>query len=115
MPTGSGGCNPHRVEIAAVDHIAGISRGSHMAEVRATIPGLQDLSRSIQKNNDDLRRLTADVERTVGSTIWTGQAAEKFKESWSQQKKNLQSMSDMLDQVKKEVEERTRRLEHFEA
>jgi WXG100 family type VII secretion target len=86
-----------------------------MAEIRVTIPGLQDLSRSVQKNNEDLRRLTADVERTVGSTVWTGQAAEKFKESWAQQKKSLQTMSDMLDQVKKEVEERTRRLESFEA
>lgn len=86
-----------------------------MAEVRVTIPGLQNLGRSVQKNNEDLKRLTADIERTISSTVWTGQAANKFKEAWSQQKRNLQQMSQMLDEVKKEVDERTRRLEVFEA
>jgi WXG100 family type VII secretion target len=88
---------------------------SCVAEVRATIDGLQALSRSIQRNTDDLNRLTSDIDRTVGSTIWTGQAATRFSGLWAEQKRNLTNMAAMLQEVRGEVDERTRRLEVFEA
>ncbi|HLZ25914.1 MAG TPA: WXG100 family type VII secretion target [Chloroflexota bacterium] len=86
-----------------------------MAEVRVTVDGLQQLISSIQKNNTDLISVKSAIDRTVNGTIWTGQAADKFKQSWSQQKSNLDKMSEMLEQVRKEVDERKRRLEVFEA
>ncbi len=86
-----------------------------MTEVRASIDGLANLSRGIQRNTEDLRRLTTDIERTIGSTVWTGQAANKFKETWTQQKRNLEQMASLLEEVKREVDERTERLRVFEA
>lgn len=86
-----------------------------MAQVRVSIADLKSLATSVQKNNEDLRRLTNDLNSIATSTTWEGQAGNKFRDIWAQQKKNLTDLSAMLDDVKKEVDSRRERLEAFEA
>jgi uncharacterized protein YukE len=79
--------------------------GILMADLVVRISDLEALSRRVAENNQNLERLTADIERSVTNAKWEGRAAAKFKTSWGEQRENLKRMSTTLTDVKKNIDE----------
>lgn len=65
---------------------------------------LRDLHKTLDNSASDIQRVSGDIDRSLGSTVWTGTNSEKFKDAWNTFKPTLTpKLVDALNEAKEDI------------
>lgn len=65
---------------------------------------LRDLHKTLDTSAQDITRIAGDIDRSLGSAVWTGANSEKFRDAWGTFKPTLTpKLVDALTEAKEDI------------
>ncbi len=81
--------------------------------IQADLPELEALSRRLGTCSNEVHDLKQNLSSLIGSTTWSGGAAERFRQVWeSQFRPALDAMANELTDASQEVDRRKMAIDH---